>query len=178
MRPKSGYLSRLLNNLFFSRLREIPFIVFLSFLLTFIITRIYLFLGNHDILDVPGPVLIHGVHVHHLSWGIFILAIVGFWSLVNLHPRAHRLLAVFYGIGLGLTFDEFALWLNLKDDYYARITYDAIVTIALVLLNIIYFPGFWSRMEKRTLYLARRLYGLFHLPDKFGLRKSRRLPSD
>ena len=102
-------------------------------------------------MDIPiryRYVFIRGVHVHHLNFGIIILGITGFLALYDLRPWAHRKLAVFYGIGLGLTFDEFALWLRLQDDYYARISYDAIIIIALILLNIIYFSDFWRRMGK------------------------------
>jgi hypothetical protein len=157
-------LTRLWRYLFTSRLQEIPFIVFLSFLLTFLITRFYLYIVNRDILELPGAIYLNGVHIHHLNIGIIILALTGFWSIYDLRPTLHRLLAIIYGIGLGLTFDEFALWFMLKDNYYARLSYDAVITVALILLNVIYFPGFWSRMGKR-------LGRLLHLPHKYFLRK-------
>lgn len=146
---KSMGVKGLVDRLIRSRLEEIPFIILMSFLLSFTITRAYVYLTSHDILEIPAQlefVQVRGTHVHHLSFGIFILAIAGFWSLYDVKPMIHRRLAVFYGIGLGLTFDEFALWLRLKDDYTARITYDAIIIITLLLLNIIYFPGFWKKM--------------------------------
>lgn len=141
-------LNKIVNNLFISKLEEIPFIIFLSFLITFVVSRTYVYITTHDILELTfliDHIYINGVHVHHLNWGIFILAIVGFASLYNIQPIFHRKLAIFYGIGLGLTFDEFALWLKLEDDYYARISYEAIVIISLILLNIIYFPDFWKK---------------------------------
>lgn len=153
---KENRIKRLLRNLFLSRLEEVPFIVFLSFLITFVITRTYVYITSNDILEMRlfiEHVYIKGVHVHHLNWGIGILGIVGFMALYDLRPVIHRRLAIFYGIGLGLTFDEFALWLKLQDDYYARISYEAIMIISLILLNIIYFPGFWRRrgsQVKRT----------------------------
>lgn len=160
MPDKAKPIPRLVNFLFTSRLQEIPFIVFLAFLLTFIVTRIYIYVTNHDLLEIIPTisyVSIRGIHVHHLSWGIFILAIVGFIAINEIKPSFHRLLAVFYGIGLGFTFDEFSLWLMLKDNYYAHTSYDAVTIITLVLLNIVYFPGFWSRMNKRILNLFRKL---------------------
>jgi len=132
-----------------SRLKEIPFIVFVSFLATFIVARSYVYVTNHDLLEVPwliDNVTIRGVHVHHLSFGIVILSLVGFAALYDISPKMHRRLAIFYGVGLGLTFDEFALWLKLEDDYLASITYDAIVVISLLLLSIIYLPWFWKFM--------------------------------
>jgi hypothetical protein len=167
-------LSRLVNYLFTSRLQEVPFIIFLSFLLTFLVTRLYIYITNHDLLEILPlieQVSIKGTHIHHLSWGIILLAIVGFWALYDLRPTIHRFLAIMYGIGLGLTFDEFALWLMLKDNYYARSSYDAIVIISLILLNIIYFPGFWSRMSKRIFRLIRYFRSFFHFPHKNTFRK-------
>ncbi len=145
--------SRLYSRLFSSRLREIPFIIFLSFLLTFIITRLYLFFVSRDILDLPGSVWINGTHIHHFSWGIFILVITGFWALYDLKPSYHRRLAVVYGLGLGLVFDEFALWLKLNENYYSRLSYDAVIIVSLILLNIVYFPNFWKRMGRVILKL-------------------------
>jgi hypothetical protein len=170
----SKFFSRIFKYLFISRLREIPFIIFLSFLLTFVVTRLYIYITNHDLLEalpLIEQVSIKGTHIHHLSWGIILLAIVGFWALYDLRPHVHRLLAILYGIGLGLTFDEFALWLMLKDNYYARSSYDAIIIVSLILLNIIYFPGFWSRMSKR-------IYHLFNFFKKHFFFKSPRLPGN
>jgi hypothetical protein len=155
-------INRIVRRLFTSRLEEIPFIVFLSFLITFVLSRTYVYITSHDILEFKyliDNIYIHGIHVHHLNWGIFILVVVGFMALYDLQPIIHRRLAIFYGIGLGLTFDEFALWLKLEDDYYARISYEAIIIISLILLNIIYFPDFWkkrgSQVKATFLFIAR-----------------------
>ncbi len=150
--PIQKFLDRVIRQ----KLDEIPFIIFVSFLLTFIVARAYVYITFHDVLELPIKfVYVRGIHVHHLNFGIFILVIVGFVSLYDLRPSLHQKLAVLYGIGLALTFDEFALWLKLQDDYYARISYDAIIMIAVILLNIIYFPDFWRRMGKRIVAFVR-----------------------
>lgn len=168
---KNRKLPEIVDRLFVAKLREIPFIVFLSFLLTFIITRAYVYVTNHEILEAPfllKNLSIHGVHIHHLNFGIIILSIVGFRALYNINPVIHRRLAIFFGIGLGLTFDEFALWLRLKDDYYARITYDAIITISIILLSFAYFPDFRARrgrqIQKIALLLLKKIRGIFIVP--------------
>ncbi len=43
-----------------------------------------------------------------------------------------------YGVGLGLTFDEFGMWLHLGGPYWQRASYDAVITIASVLALIAY----------------------------------------
>ena len=37
---------------------------------------------------------------------------------------------VLYGIGLGLTFDEFGMWLHLGGSYWQRASWDAVVVVA------------------------------------------------
>jgi hypothetical protein len=69
----------------------------------------------------PGNVEVGGTHIHHLVWGILLLLISG-WIGVTVAPDSpwHEILAVLFGIGAGLTLDEFALWLNLRDVYWEK----------------------------------------------------------
>src|SRR5947208_10296588 len=53
-----------------------------------------------------------GVHIHHYVYGIFILAIAGYLAMIFKGPRATSWIALLYGLGIGLTFDEFGMWLN------------------------------------------------------------------
>ena len=68
-----------------------------------------------------------GRHIHHLVFGIIILLLVGYGWLCEIGNGADnssiflgRLMSILYGVGAALTLDEFALWLNLKDVYWAR----------------------------------------------------------
>jgi hypothetical protein len=56
----------------------------------------------------PSP----GVHIHHYVYGIFILAVAGYLALLFRGDRARSWIALLYGFGLGLTFDEFGMWIN------------------------------------------------------------------
>jgi len=51
---------------------------------------------------------------HHLNYGIFLLAAVGGYSVFR-RPigRAAEITALLYGVAMGLTFDEFGMWLHL-----------------------------------------------------------------
>src|SRR5438093_9245713 len=53
-----------------------------------------------------------GMHVHHYVYGIFILAIAGYLAMIFKGPRATSWIALLYGLGVGLTFDEFGMWFN------------------------------------------------------------------
>ena len=84
----------------------------------------------------PGSVTTEGgLHVHHLVFGIVLMLIGGF--VLALQPGSPwlEIVAAGFGIGAGLTLDEFALWLHLEDVYWAeegRRSVDAVVVAALV----------------------------------------------
>jgi hypothetical protein len=72
-------------------------------------------------------VIMEGRHIHHLVLGISILLSVGYGWLCEVGDGsdassifASRLMSLLYGLDSALTLDEFALWLNLKDVYFAR----------------------------------------------------------
>jgi hypothetical protein len=80
----------------------------------------------------PGSVTTEsGMHIHHLVWGISLLLISGFVAFATqLHGAWLEVTAIGFGIGAGLTLDEFALWLHLEDVYWAqegRSSLDAVV---------------------------------------------------
>jgi hypothetical protein len=105
--------------------------VLLSFMLTFITARLVSILML--LPQVPDIYLyVHDIHIHHLNYGIFLLAGVGAYLLFSSQPATPPA-AVVYGIGLGLTFDEFGMWLHLNGDYWQRASFDAIVVLAAAL---------------------------------------------
>jgi hypothetical protein len=66
-----------------------------------------------------------GTHIHHSTFGIFGLLGIGYaWTNRifvgnDAPPRwGSRLTATAYGIAAALTLDEYALWLDLHDDYW------------------------------------------------------------
>ena len=96
--------------------RPLARLVLLSFLLTFVAARVVSVLMRAH--RMAGFYLrVHGTHVHHLNYGIFLLAGVGAYLLFHPGPAAAGA-AVTYGIGPGLTFDEFGMWLHLGGDYW------------------------------------------------------------
>jgi hypothetical protein len=82
-----------------------------------------------------------GVHVHHLVFGIVTMMIAGTLGFVA-DGRAPftEICALGFGIGIGLTIDEFALWVHLEDVYWAkegRSSIDATVIAAAAMLLIV-----------------------------------------
>jgi hypothetical protein len=123
-------------------------IVFVTFLLTFIASRVLVILIMAKL--VPDLFLhMGGTHVHHLNYGIFLLSAVGALLLfVSLSERARQWTAVAYGFGMALTFDEFGMWLHLGGSYWQRGSFDAVIVI-LSLFGVIAFLPPWANFRSR-----------------------------
>ena len=84
----------------------------------------------------PGNVTPGGLHIHHLVFGIVMMMLAGFLNFV-IQPGSpwFEVLAGVFGVGVGLTLDEFALWLYLDDVYWTeegRSSVDAVVFAAII----------------------------------------------
>src|SRR5215208_17272 len=83
----------------------------------------------------PGSVTTEGgLHVHHLVFGIALMLICGFVLALQPDSPWFELVAAGFGIGAGLTLDEYALWLHLDDVYWAeegRSSVDAFILAAI-----------------------------------------------
>ena len=84
----------------------------------------------------PGSIKTEGgLHVHHLVFGIVLLLAAGFALALQPSSPWVEIAAAAFGIGAGLTLDEYALWLHLEDVYWAeegRRSVDAVVVAALI----------------------------------------------
>jgi hypothetical protein len=67
-----------------------------------------------------GDVLVRGRHVHHFVPGILTAFAAGGAGLITRSERIEQALAIPFGAGIGLTFDEAALLLELDDVYWSR----------------------------------------------------------
>jgi hypothetical protein len=119
-----------------------------GFILTFIAARTMVLL----IMSRRMPNLyffLRGTHVHHLNYGIFLLAGVGAFLLFSIRgTRELRIAALAYGLAMALTFDEFGMWLHLGGSYWQRASVDAIIVVAAV-LGLISFASAIRSFESR-----------------------------
>jgi hypothetical protein len=70
----------------------------------------------------PGSVVSDsGVHLHHLVFGIVLMMVAGTLSFAGFATSPlYEICAFLFGVGIGLTIDEFALWVHLDDVYWAK----------------------------------------------------------
>ena len=142
------------------RPRRRLFVASISFFLTFAGVRAVVYAIEHQI---PPFHFIQsgGQHIHHLVFGILILLLVGYGWLAEVGTGADhssiflsRLMSILYGVGAALTLDEFALWLNLRDVYWARegrASIDAIILFGSLLAASAWgAPLFQSRHKKKS----------------------------
>ncbi len=67
-----------------------------------------------------APVKVKGRHIHHFVPGILIAFGAGGTGLATSNERLEEALSFVFGAGVGLTFDEAALLLDLRDGYWTR----------------------------------------------------------
>ena len=141
-------LGRLVHQRIPDRPRRRLFLASVSFFVTFVGVRLLVRSITHHVGPF-GWVMIDGRHIHHLVWGILLLLAVGYCTLAEVgtgnSPASiffSRLLSILYGVGAALTLDEFALWLNLQDVYWARQGRESID--AVILFGAILAAGAWG----------------------------------
>ena len=124
-----------------------------GFIITFIAARtVVVLIMSHRMPNLYF--FLHGTHVHHLNYGIFLLAGVGAYLLFGMPSGKNlRLAALAYGIAMALTFDEFGMWLHLGGSYWQRASVDAIVVVA-ALFSLIGFAAAIRTFEARHVKAA------------------------
>jgi hypothetical protein len=111
--------------------RGTAFLVLVAFVGSFLAIRTSARLTRSVSWWPGGVVTESGTHVHHLVWGICLMLGSGFLAFAaETDPPWWHLTAILFGIGAGLTMDEFALWVRLEDVYWSeagRSSVDAVV---------------------------------------------------
>ncbi len=119
------------------------FLVLVGFILSFAFIRMSTrLMRSPRVTWWPGSVVSDGgVHVHHLVFGIVTMMIAGTLGLAALGDTPYaEICSFFFGVGAGLTIDEFALWVYLDDVYWAeegRASIDATVIAAAGMMLIL-----------------------------------------
>ena len=127
------------------RSETVLFNLLAGFLGSFALVR----LSTWGIRDRWGPfrnVSIRGRHIHHFVPGILIAFSAGTVALLTDDDDLEQRLAIPMGVGIGLTFDEAALLLDLRDVYWTRegllsvqlsLGATAILSIAIITLRML-----------------------------------------
>src|SRR2546423_10776975 len=107
-----------LRRMFPPNTRPLARLVLISLLLTFVVARLVsILMMLHRMPDIYLHV--RDTHVHHLNYGIFLLAGVGAYLLFSPRPAGPAAPGM-YGLGLRLTFDQLRMRLQLNREYLPR----------------------------------------------------------
>ena len=102
----------------------------------------------------------NGVHIHHLVYGICLLLLVGYLWLVRVGTGGRQgsrlwssLTALLFGVGSGLTLDEFAMWLRFSENAYFtdddRESLDAVLVFGALLSCGLWGAPFWQALARK-----------------------------
>jgi hypothetical protein len=100
-----------------------------------------------------GNVTVGGRHIHHFVPGILIAFLAGGAGLITQNKKLEQTLAVPFGAGIGFTFDEAALLLDLRDVYWSRegvLSVQLSFGLAAILGGTIIFLRMLRRGEQRV----------------------------
>jgi hypothetical protein len=157
----TGRLAALYRQHFRDSRRERLFLASVAFFVAFAVVRLIV----HAIRAGRGPfhdIEVGPTHIHHLVFGILLMLLVGYLWLVQIgieRGRGSRLTALGYGVGAALTLDEFALWLNLQDVYWAsegRESIDAVVLFGAFLSVSLWGGPFFRALGREAARWLRR----------------------
>ncbi len=132
----ASFVSDFWNEHILANNRQGVFLVLVGFILSFAFIRMSTrLMRSPKVPWWPGSVVSDsGVHLHHLVFGIVTMMIAGTLGFAAHGESPYAEICGFlFGVGAGLTIDEFALWVYLDDVYWAeegRSSIDATVIAA------------------------------------------------
>jgi hypothetical protein len=136
--------------------KEVHFLILVAFICSFGFIRTSAHMIRAQVSWWPGNVQTKGgTHVHHLVWGILLIMSMGYAGMASGWDSPwSELVAIAFGIGMGLTLDEFALWLNLEDVYWSqkgRQSIDAVIVTTAMLVITLLGLQFWIDVHEALL---------------------------
>jgi len=168
----ASILSEFWNDQILADEKQGLFLVLVGFILSFAFIRMSTrLMRSPKVPWWPGSVVSDGgVHLHHLVFGIVTMMIAGTLGIAALGDSPYtEICAFFFGVGAGLTIDEFALWVYLDDVYWAeegRSSIDATVIAAAAMLLVLL--GF-SPLSFDTSSAAATAFSIFAAAMVFAL---------
>ena len=160
MTTAASFITDFWNDQLVEHGRQYLFLLFVGFLGSFGFIRLSTRLMRSPRVPWwPGSIESGGLHVHHMVFGIVLMMAAGVMGYALLETGFwYEVSALLFGIGIGLTIDEFALWLYLRDVYWAdegRSSVDAtLIAVALIALILIGGAPFQVSRDSAGLLIA------------------------
>jgi len=126
---------------------NLSFIMLISFLASFAVTRVFTSFFPAAILEF------HGYHVHHFWYGLALLTIGGWLGINYRDDHTERIAAIIFGVGGGLVGDEIGLLITLGD-YYSELTYTFVI-------SLLAFASLVTLFKRHGQAIITELFGFF-----------------
>jgi hypothetical protein len=166
--PTASFISDFWTDQISGQHRDGIFLVLVGFIASFAFIRMSTRLMRSPRFSWwPGSVVSDGgVHIHHLVFGICTMILAGTVGFASSGTQPwFDIAAGLFGIGAGLTIDEFALWVYLDDVYWSeegRKSVDATVIAAAGMLLILFgFQPFDLTTSSSTEVISSFAYAVF-----------------
>ncbi len=129
--------------------RQIPFLITISYFISFVFIRLAVLLAGsaqglsaEKYIYIGRNIILFGYHIHHFYIGFFLICYAAWMAIVHTEKMDRKLMAVLFGAGLGLFMDEIGMLLT--GSYHNQLTFLLSTLLAIMLLNIVFFPNFWE----------------------------------
>ncbi len=162
-----NYLTNKFKRELYKRRRSTPFLISISFLISLTAARLWVIYFQatgrvtEDVSYTVGRnVVLGGYHVHHIVYGVILLA-ASAWLAINYWSKSiARISSILYGTGLGLIVDEIGFIVGGIEPYRGdrEVFYIAVFFIG-IMASIVYFPSFYRAMKRDIKRLKKRLLG-------------------
>lgn len=152
------YLPKKIKEELYKRRRSTPFLISISFLASFLVARLWVVFLQADqgvssevSFSVGRNLVMGGYHIHHITYGIILLAISAWLAIHYKSKTIVRISSIFYGVGLGLIVDELGFIIGGITPYRADTeVFYVVVGVLALLASVVYFPSFY-RIIKRDI---------------------------
>ncbi len=166
LKPIISFLPRAVHNEFKKNRSSTPFLVSISFTITFVAARLWVILFEatktppEATFVVGRNLIIGGYHIHHITYGIVLISIAA-WLSINYWSRSiARISSILFGAGLGFIVDELGFIIDGIEPYRAdsEVFYIAVFILG-TFLSVVYFPSFYRSIKRDILRWKRYFFG-------------------
>ena len=148
--------------------KSTPFLISISFLISFILSRLWVVLLEADssgsgmgnaTFSAGKNLILGGYHIHHITYGIILMAISAWLAINYWSSTVARISSILYGVGLGFIVDEIGFIIGGIEPYQAdrEVFYIAVLIVG-SLLSIVYFPSFYKSIKRDVLRWKRIIF--------------------
>ena len=131
--------------------KQLGFIVFFCFLISFVSIRLF---TAYIAIKYNLFFYIGEYHIHHFYMGFGLIILATWMAIFSFRDKFRYLAAAIYGIGLGIFVDEIGLLMSEMTEYWAQESYTAFVILCLTILTLMFLDRAWIKSELKKIKIG------------------------